>query len=58
MTADESKQAFEAQIKKQFPAAGHKVLLAKLPGGSYCESFTHDLWTVWQAAIALKEKTK
>ena len=45
-----TREAFEAQIRKQFPTANEELLLGKLLNGRYVSLVTEHAWLAWQAA--------
>ena len=47
-----TREAFEAQIRKQFPTANEELLLGKLLNGRYVSLVTEHAWLAWQAAKA------
>lgn len=47
-----TREAFEAQIRKQFPTANEELLLGKLSNGRYVSLVTEHAWLAYQAATA------
>ena len=47
-----TREAFEAQIRKQFPTANEELLLGKLLNGRYVSLVTEHAWLAWKAATA------
>jgi len=47
-----TRQAFEAQIKKQFPTASDDLLLGRSSTGRYGSMVVEHAWQTWQAATS------
>ena len=47
-----TREAFEAQIRKQFPTANEELLLGKLLNGHYVSLVTERAWQAWKDATA------